>query len=285
MSTHEQHTPTVLTSAVRNTGGRNGPQGLEEPTPDEVLRELCDKNYHKLLPLIAEKMQKEKEQQDKLNAVKPTLRRQDWKKIKEIIKSRITPNPRRQLPEQSQKRGMEIGALEARDQRLPVYFKMTQTKQTSLHLGPRPRRRVVCAKGWEEKKRKVHLHVYRRSHSRVPTKRKPMCNQGKHHHRGTSSRETGGHSENLEIDLDLIRDACQEVTRSPIKKHRTWNALCHVKKIDGSGDLVDHLKLSRLRTRQTESRGQCNMVSLVTQRSLKRFRVWFRQTPRKSLHL
>ncbi|GKD09478.1 hypothetical protein Tco_1189163 [Tanacetum coccineum] len=36
MSTHEQHTPTVPTSAVRNTRGRSGPQGLEEPTPDEA---------------------------------------------------------------------------------------------------------------------------------------------------------------------------------------------------------------------------------------------------------
>ncbi|GJT30954.1 reverse transcriptase domain-containing protein [Tanacetum coccineum] len=73
MSTHEQHTPTVPTSTVRNTGGRSGPQRLEEPTPDEVLRELCDKNYQQLLPLIAEKMQKEKEQQEKLNAVKARL--------------------------------------------------------------------------------------------------------------------------------------------------------------------------------------------------------------------
>ncbi|GKA72672.1 hypothetical protein Tco_0778888 [Tanacetum coccineum] len=60
-------------STVRNTGGRSGPQGLEEPTSDKVLRELCDKNYHQLLPLIAEKLQKEKEQQDKLNAVKARL--------------------------------------------------------------------------------------------------------------------------------------------------------------------------------------------------------------------
>ncbi|GKB10365.1 hypothetical protein Tco_0844288 [Tanacetum coccineum] len=73
MSTHEQQTPINPTSAVRNTGGRSGPQGFEEPTPDEVLRELCDKNYHQLLPLIAEKMQKEKEQQEKLNAVKARL--------------------------------------------------------------------------------------------------------------------------------------------------------------------------------------------------------------------
>ncbi|GJV69915.1 reverse transcriptase domain-containing protein [Tanacetum coccineum] len=73
MSTHEQQITNNHTSAVRNTGGRNGPQGLEEPMSDEVLREMCDKNYHQLLPLIAEKMQKEKEQKDKLNAVKARL--------------------------------------------------------------------------------------------------------------------------------------------------------------------------------------------------------------------
>ncbi|GJZ60241.1 hypothetical protein Tco_0616057 [Tanacetum coccineum] len=64
MSTHEQQTSTIPTSVVRNTGGKNGPQNLEGPASNEALRELCDMNYHKLLPLIAEKMQKEKEQQD-----------------------------------------------------------------------------------------------------------------------------------------------------------------------------------------------------------------------------
>ncbi|GKA88929.1 nucleotide-binding alpha-beta plait domain-containing protein [Tanacetum coccineum] len=36
MSTREQHTQTIPTFAVRNTEGRNGPQGLEEPTSDEL---------------------------------------------------------------------------------------------------------------------------------------------------------------------------------------------------------------------------------------------------------
>ncbi|GJV99609.1 reverse transcriptase domain-containing protein [Tanacetum coccineum] len=40
---------------------------------DEVLREMCDKNSHQLLPFIAKKMQKEKEQKDKLNVVKARL--------------------------------------------------------------------------------------------------------------------------------------------------------------------------------------------------------------------
>ncbi|GKC61324.1 hypothetical protein Tco_1088922 [Tanacetum coccineum] len=73
MSTHEQQTSTIPTSVVRNTRGKSGPQNLEELASNEALRELCDKNYHQLLPLIAEKMQKEKEQQDKLKAVKACL--------------------------------------------------------------------------------------------------------------------------------------------------------------------------------------------------------------------
>ncbi|GKC78379.1 hypothetical protein Tco_1129153, partial [Tanacetum coccineum] len=72
MSTHEQITNNP-TSAVRNTGGRNGPQGIEEPMSGEVLREMCDKNYHQLFSLITEKMKKEKEQKDRLNAVKARL--------------------------------------------------------------------------------------------------------------------------------------------------------------------------------------------------------------------
>ncbi|GJW70021.1 hypothetical protein Tco_0126938 [Tanacetum coccineum] len=73
MSTHEQQTSTIPTSVVRNTGGKSGPQNLKEHASNEALRELCDKNYHQLLPLITEKMQKEKEQQDKLKAVKARL--------------------------------------------------------------------------------------------------------------------------------------------------------------------------------------------------------------------
>ncbi|GJX09665.1 hypothetical protein Tco_0199524 [Tanacetum coccineum] len=89
------------------------------------------------------------------------------------MKSRITPNPRRQPPEQSQKGGMEIGAPEARHQ-LPVSSK-DSNKTDLLHLGPGRGRRVVCSTGWEENN-KVHLHVLTAA-IRVPTKRKPMCNQ------------------------------------------------------------------------------------------------------------
>ncbi|GJS36381.1 reverse transcriptase domain-containing protein [Tanacetum coccineum] len=74
MSTNEQIPLSQPTSAVRNTLGK------EQATPDsvrpisnEALREYCDKNYHQILPIIAEKVHKEKVQQEKLKAVKARL--------------------------------------------------------------------------------------------------------------------------------------------------------------------------------------------------------------------
>ncbi|GJU96909.1 reverse transcriptase domain-containing protein [Tanacetum coccineum] len=57
------------TSAVQNTVGREKgptPQNRGWPASDAALREYCDKNYNQLLPIIAEKFNKEKERNEKL---------------------------------------------------------------------------------------------------------------------------------------------------------------------------------------------------------------------------
>ncbi|GJZ66740.1 hypothetical protein Tco_0623436 [Tanacetum coccineum] len=76
MSNPEQTAPSQPTSAVRNTVGRGkGPtlQGRDGPASDTALREYCDKNYNQLLPIIAEKFNKEKERNKKLKEVKARL--------------------------------------------------------------------------------------------------------------------------------------------------------------------------------------------------------------------
>nr|GEV18450.1 reverse transcriptase domain-containing protein [Tanacetum cinerariifolium] len=66
MSINEQTPLSQSTSAVRNTLGKEqAPQDFARPISDKVLREYCDKNYHKILPIIAEKVH-----QEKLKAVK-----------------------------------------------------------------------------------------------------------------------------------------------------------------------------------------------------------------------
>nr|GEV45151.1 reverse transcriptase domain-containing protein [Tanacetum cinerariifolium] len=76
MSNPEQSAPSQPTSAVRNTVGR----GKEPVTQDRcglasdaALREYCDKNYNQLLPIMAEKFNREKEKSEKLKELKARL--------------------------------------------------------------------------------------------------------------------------------------------------------------------------------------------------------------------
>ncbi|GKA32843.1 putative ribonuclease H-like domain-containing protein, partial [Tanacetum coccineum] len=74
MSINKQTLLSQPTSVVRNTLGKEPvPQDLGRPIFDEALREYCDRNYHQILPIIAEKVHQEKTQQEKLKAVKARL--------------------------------------------------------------------------------------------------------------------------------------------------------------------------------------------------------------------
>ncbi|GJU67920.1 hypothetical protein Tco_1254179 [Tanacetum coccineum] len=56
MSTNEQTHLIQPVSVMRNTLGKEQvPQDLGRPISDKALREYCDKNYHHILPIIAEK--------------------------------------------------------------------------------------------------------------------------------------------------------------------------------------------------------------------------------------
>ncbi|GKB62320.1 reverse transcriptase domain-containing protein [Tanacetum coccineum] len=70
MSNHERTTPSQLTSAVRNTVGRGNEPATQDrggPASD------CDKNYNQLLPIMAEKFNREKEKVEKLKEIKSRL--------------------------------------------------------------------------------------------------------------------------------------------------------------------------------------------------------------------
>ncbi|GJT93715.1 hypothetical protein Tco_1082560 [Tanacetum coccineum] len=76
MKNPDQPAPSQPTLVVRNTTGREKeptPQERGRPASDAALREYCDKNYNQLLPIIAEKFNKEKEKNEKLKEVKARL--------------------------------------------------------------------------------------------------------------------------------------------------------------------------------------------------------------------
>ncbi|GJW70041.1 hypothetical protein Tco_0126958 [Tanacetum coccineum] len=168
MSTHEQVT-NYPTSAVRNTGERNGPQGLEEPMSDEVLREVCDKIYHQLLPLIAEKMQKEKEQKDKLNAVKARLIYGEESRIK--IRSR------------EESHYSESKTPTAR----------TEPRRRHGGSGSGHRKKEACSIGWEERSQ-LHLRVLIVVNG-VPKQKRTEVEARRRQQKGTPSRTTSQYSE------------------------------------------------------------------------------------------
>nr|GEY18215.1 reverse transcriptase domain-containing protein [Tanacetum cinerariifolium] len=65
-------------SVMRNTLGKEQvPQDSGRPISDEALRDYCDRNYHQILPIIAENVHQEKVQQKKLKAVKARLNFED----------------------------------------------------------------------------------------------------------------------------------------------------------------------------------------------------------------
>ncbi|GJZ58414.1 reverse transcriptase domain-containing protein [Tanacetum coccineum] len=244
MSTREQHTPTIPTSAVRNTGGRSGPQGLEEPTSDEVLRELCDKNYHQLLPLIAEKMQKEKEQQDKLNAVKARL----------LYGDESGRNPRNH--EESH----------YSESKTPTARTEPRRRHGSKHSrSPSP----IASVGGKEQSASARSDSRHQSSHAKGTEVQPR----KHHHRGQHYEDV---SSTLECEkkpfhtwfwhFDFPR------TRMP----------SHVKTYDGSGDPEDHLKLfqSAAKTERWAMPTWCHMFNSTLTGNA---RVWFDKLPKESI--
>ncbi|GKB75080.1 hypothetical protein Tco_0936492 [Tanacetum coccineum] len=94
MSTNEQTPLSQPTSVLRNTLGKEQvPQDLGRPTSDAALREYYDRNYHQLLPIIAEKVHQEKVQQEMLKVVKAHL---NFKEASQHSESG-TPSRRRDL--------------------------------------------------------------------------------------------------------------------------------------------------------------------------------------------
>ncbi|GKC36899.1 reverse transcriptase domain-containing protein [Tanacetum coccineum] len=264
MSTHEQITNNP-TSAVRNTGGRKGPQGLEEPMSDEVLREMCDKNYHQLLPLIAKKMQKEKEQKDKLNAVKARLIYGEESGIK--IRSREeshyseskTPTARK---EPRRRHGDRLGRKEP---------------ATSAHFDSRQR---------SPQAKRTEVEPRKRQQRGIPSRTTSRYSESEDSEGSHWKSKSRRHRSNTYED-DLSQPWTYE-ERNPFTPRIRHFSLprtrmpSHVKTYDGSGDPEDHLKIfqSAAKTEGWAMPTWCHMFNSTLTGNA---RVWFDKLPKESI--
>ncbi|GKD32208.1 reverse transcriptase domain-containing protein, partial [Tanacetum coccineum] len=277
------------------------PQRLEEPTPDEVLRELCDKNYHQLLSLIAEKMQKEKEQQDKLNAVKARLlygnetgknqRNHEESHYSESKTPTARTEPKRRHENRRSRSPTPVAS---------VFKRLKRNRPPS----PRPRSRkeggVFNRLGGKERSASAHSDDRHQSSHEKEIEVQPR----EHHHRGTSSWETGGYSESEDSEGghwksksrrhmsnthedDLSQPWTYEERNPFTPRIRYFNfprtrMPSHVKTYDGSGDPKDHLKLFQAATK-TERWAMPTWCHMFNSTLTGNARVLFDKLPRESI--
>ncbi|GKD60983.1 hypothetical protein Tco_1298492, partial [Tanacetum coccineum] len=141
------------TSVVRNMLGKEPvSQDLGRLISDEALRECRDRNYHPILPIIAEKVHQEKVQQEKLKAIKARLNFEETSRhsesgtpikrrgLKERLRPRYvrsrsrSPEPRHDSPESPKKKGPERKAMFKRLEKGVFHRLGNKRKSVSVHL-------------------------------------------------------------------------------------------------------------------------------------------------------
>ncbi|GJT34460.1 reverse transcriptase domain-containing protein [Tanacetum coccineum] len=268
---------------------------------DEVLREMCDKNYHQLLPLIAEKIQKEKEQKDKLNAVKERLIYGEESEIK-IRRREESHHSESKTPTARTEPGRRH---EDRYSRSPsphasVFKRLKKYRSPS----PRPQSRKEGGVFNRLGKKEPATSACSDSRQRSPQAKRAEVEARRRQQKGTPSRTTsqysesedseGGHwksksrrqrSNTYEDDLSQPW-TCEE--RNPFTPRIRHFSLprtrmpSHVKTYDGSGDPEDHLKLfqSAAKTEGWAMPTWCHMFNSTLTGNA---RVWFDKLPKESI--
>ncbi|GKB20396.1 hypothetical protein Tco_0854319 [Tanacetum coccineum] len=262
MSTNGKTPLSQPTSVVRNTLGKE--PVLQDPgrlISDEALREYCDRNYHQILPIIAEKVHQEKVQQEKLKAVKSRLNFEETShhsesgtptgrmSLKERLGSRHvrsrsgSPKPRRWRSESPKKKGSERKTVFKRLEKGIFHRLGDKEKSVSVYSGD-SRRRSYHSRHMDteschqsSRSRTTELASERRYNKRAPSRRAEELSE----------------SEETNPFTPRIRYFDFPNTRMP----------SHIKTYDGSEDPKDHLKIfqSAAKTKRWAMPTWCHMFN------------------------
>ncbi|GKB56190.1 reverse transcriptase domain-containing protein [Tanacetum coccineum] len=246
-------------------------------------------------------MQKEKEQQDKLNVVKARLlygnqtgknqRNHEESHYSESKTPTARTEPKRRHGNRRSRSPSPVAS---------VFKRLKQNRPPSPRPRPRKEGGVFNRLGGKERSASARSDSRHQGSHEKETEVQPR----KHHHRGTSSRETGGHSESEDsegghwksksrrhrsntYEDDLSQPwTCEE--RNPFTPHirhfdfpRT-RIHSHIKTYDESGDPYDHLKLfqSAAKTERWAMPKWCHMFNSTLTGNT---RVWFDKLPKESI--
>nr|GEW98905.1 reverse transcriptase domain-containing protein [Tanacetum cinerariifolium] len=283
MSTNKQTPVSQPTFAVRNTLGKEQvSQNLGRPASDATLREYYDKNYHQLLPVIAEKVHQEKVQQEKLK------KGSDLDMLAACLEALSqgaghSESPRNRGPERRTVfKRLEKGMFDRlRDKGKGTSAYSNDSKHRSYHSS-----------------RKYIESYYQSSHSR-----ETEFAFEKHHNKRASSRRTealsesegstGGHwkskpkRQKSSVEDDLSQPWVCEETDPFTPRIRYFDfpktrMPSHIKTYDGSEDPEDHLKIFQpaAKTERWAMPTWCHMFNSTL---TKNARVWFDDLPKESI--
>ncbi|GJR58027.1 hypothetical protein Tco_1500189 [Tanacetum coccineum] len=271
MSTNGQTPLSQLTSVVRNRLGKElVSEDPGRPISDEALREYCDRNYHQILPIIAEKVHQEKVQQEKLKAVKARLNFEETSHHSESgtpterrgLKERLgprhvrsrsgSPKPRRGRSESPKKKGSERKIMFKRlekgvfhrlgDKEKSLYVYSGDSRRRSYHNSHRDTK--SCHQS--SRSRTTEPASERRYNKRAPSRRAEELSE--------SEGSAGGHWKSKvkrpksSVEDDLSQPWVCEETDPFTPRIRYFDfpktrMPSHIKTYDGSEDPEDHLKI------------------------------------------
>ncbi|GJW36907.1 hypothetical protein Tco_0059827 [Tanacetum coccineum] len=308
MSINEQTPLSQPTSVVRNTLGKEPvPQDPGRPISDEALREYCDRNYHQILPIIAEKVHQEKAQQEKLKTVKARLnfektsrhsesgtpiRRMD---LKERLGPRYvrsgsgSPKLRRGRSESPKKKGSERKTVFKRLEKGVFHRIGDKGKSVSVYSDDSRRRSYHSSHRDTES-----CHQISRSKSTEPVfarRYNKRASSKKTEELSESEGSAGGHWKsklkrpNSSVEDDLSQPwVCEET--DPFTRIRYFDfpktrMPSHIKTYDGSEDPKDHLKIfqSAAKTERWAMPTWCHMFNSILTGNA---RVWFDDLPKET---
>ncbi|GKC37243.1 reverse transcriptase domain-containing protein [Tanacetum coccineum] len=270
MSNHEQPAPSQPTSAVRNTVGRGKdptPQDRGGLTSDAALQEYCDKNYNQLLPIIAEKFNKEKERNEKLKEVKARLNFEGCSETSRYSKSRTMSTKEHE--------GRHISRRSHSPRTSPSVFSRLRRNRLRSSRSREKEGGVFKRLGSRGKSVSAHSDNHNQhSYSRYTEALSDSKDSGGGHWKSRSKRKKSNREEG-----DLSQSwVCEEIDPFTPRIHYfdfpKTRMSSHIKTYNGSEDLEDHLKIFQAAAK-TERWAMLTWCHMFNSTLIENARVWF----------
>ncbi|GKC28663.1 reverse transcriptase domain-containing protein [Tanacetum coccineum] len=276
MSNHQRTTPSQPTSAVQNTVGRGTEPATQDrggSASDAVLQEYCDKNYNQLLPIMAEKFNREKEKSEKLKELKSRLNFEGCSGTSRYSESKTIDTKEHEKSHRSRRSRSPRTSVFSRIRRERSRSPRQRSKEGGMFKRLGSRVKIVSARS----------DIYsRNSHSKY-TEALSESEDSEGGHWKSRSKKKKSHREEDDLPQPWV---CEKVDPF-IPRIRYFDFLktrmpSHIKTYDGSEDPRDHLKIfqAAAKTERWVMPTWCHMFNSTLTGNV---RVWFDDLPPESI--